>query len=75
MHHWLQSLHSSEQDCLSDFFQQLVAEASPDDADHTHGSEPTLSLDYLAAFASRNCTFSFLLSNDSADERVKDICP
>ena len=73
MHHWLQTLHSTDQDCLPDFFQQLVAEASPDDADNTHGSEPKLSLRYLAAFASRNCTFSFLLPTDSEEARVEDI--
>ena len=74
MHHWLQSLHTTDQACLHDFYHQLVAEASPDCGDHHKDSpETALSLQYLATFAVEHCTFSFLQPSDSEEERIRDI--
>ena len=70
-HAWPHHLQTSDQDCITDFFQGLLAEVDDqgrDDAKRTH-----LPLHTLATFILKHCSMPFVLDEASKEDQISQI--
>ena len=71
LHTWTHHLQTSDQDCITDFFNGLLAEV--DDNDREGATRTHLPLQALAAFILKHCSLPFVLDAHNPDDNISTI--